>query len=122
MLIRDFIRQNPTATRPEVRSGLQAAGHDVKNSLVNAVFVKYYTKSGMPMPTARPGRSSSPSAAPKATAAKQPGRKPAAARPTAAPVGGALDASVLIDAKSLVDRLGGIGKVRKALELLEKLA
>ena len=101
--IRDFIAANPSASRPEIRDTLQAQGVAVSNSLVNAVFMK--VKKGGSMSAKRgPGR---PKAAPRAAA-------PASS-------GGNMSAAELINAKQLVDQIGGIDKVREALALLEQL-
>ncbi|MFP6764869.1 MAG: hypothetical protein VB858_14685 [Planctomycetaceae bacterium] len=97
--IRGYMADNPDATRPEIREGLKQQGVDVKTSLVNAVFVKSHNGAG---PKAKRGR---------------PGRKPAATASSA----GTLSAAELIDAKKVVDSLGGIARVREALGLLEQL-
>jgi uncharacterized protein YneF (UPF0154 family) len=101
--IRDFIKANPTASRPEIRDTLQAQGVPVSNSLVNAVFMKV-KKGGGKLAKRGPGR---PKAAPRAAV-------PASS-------GGNMSAAELINAKQLVDQLGGIDKVRDALSLLEQL-
>ena len=98
--IRDYMAAHPTATRPEIRNALQAQGVPVSNSLVNAVFMKV-RRGGGKAATRRPGR-------------------PAAAAAAAA-AGGELSAAELINAKQLVDKIGGIKKVREALALLEQL-
>lgn len=97
--IRDFMTANPSATRPEIRDTLQAQGVPVSNSLVNAVFIKV-RKGGGKKAKRGPGR-------PQVAA-------PAAAR-------GDMSAAELINAKQLVDQIGGIAKVREALGLLEQL-
>lgn len=97
--IRTFISDNPTASRPEIRDTLQARGIPVSNSLVNAVYMKVKQGGGK-------------------TTRKSPGRPRANASSTA---GGNLSAAELINAKQLVDQLGGIDKVRDALSLLEQL-
>jgi uncharacterized protein YneF (UPF0154 family) len=101
--IRDFIAANPSASRPEIRDTLRTQGVAVSNSLVNAVFMKVKKGGGK-------------------SAKRGPGRPKAAAR-AAAPVssGGNMSAAELINAKQLVDQLGGIDKVRDALSLLEQL-
>lgn len=99
--IRDFIKANPTASRPEIRDTLQAQGVPVSNSLVNAVFMKVKKGGGK-------------------SAKRGPGR-PKAAPPSPSSSGGNMSASELINAKQLVDQLGGIDKVRDALSLLEQL-
>lgn len=103
--IRDYIAANPTASRPEIRNALQGQGVAVSNSLVNAVFMKVKKGGGK---SAKRGR---------------PGRPKTASRPAAAPAssGGNMSASELINAKQMVDQLGGIDKVRDALALLEQL-
>lgn len=101
--IRDFIAANPTASRPEIRDTLQAQGVAVSNSLVNAVFMKV-KKGGGKSAKRGPGR---PKAAPRAAA-------PASS-------GSNMSAAELINAKQLVDQLGGIDNVRNALALLEQL-
>jgi len=101
--IRDFMTANPSATRPEIRDTLQAQGVPVSNSLVNAVFIKV-RKGGGKKAKRGPGR---PQVAARAAA-------PAAAR-------GDMSAAELINAKQLVDQIGGIAKVREALGLLEQL-
>lgn len=101
--IRDYIAANPAASRPEIRNALQAQGVAVSNSLVNAVFMKVKKGGGKSAKRGRPGR-------PKAARAAAP-----------ASSGGNMSAAELINAKQLVDQLGGIGKVRDALALLEQL-
>ncbi|MDA0588064.1 MAG: hypothetical protein O2820_01620 [Planctomycetota bacterium] len=95
--IRAYMAANPGASRPEIRAGLQGQGVDVKASLVNAVFIKVRKGGGK---KAKPGR--------------RPGR------PAAAP-SSALSAAELISAKQMIDKIGGIAKVREALGLLEQL-
>ena len=101
--IRDFIAANPSATRPEIRDTLQSQGVPVSNSLVNAVFMKVKSGGGK-------------------SARRSPGRPKAVARVAASTSsGGNMSAAELINAKQLVDQLGGIDKVRAALSLLEQL-
>lgn len=100
--IRDYISANPSATRPEIRDTLKAQGVPVSNSLVNAVFIKVKKGGGK-------------------NAKRGPGR-PKVAAPTVASTGRSdMSAAELINAKQLVDQLGGISKVRDALSLLEQL-
>ena len=101
--IRDFITANPIATRPEIRDALQAQGVPVSNSLVNAVFMKV-KKGGGKSVSRRPGR-------------------PKGDKRSVVPAssGGNMSAVELINAKQLVDQLGGIDQVRAALSLLEQL-
>ncbi|MBI1312916.1 hypothetical protein GC176_16625 [bacterium] len=106
--IREYMDANPGATRPQIRDALNAQGVAVSTSLVNAVYVKYLAKLGKKVTSARGGRRV----------------KAAQARPTAArasATGAGLSAAELLNAKGLVDQLGGIEKVRQALSLLEQL-
>lgn len=113
--IRAYMDANPSATRPEIRDALNAQGVGVSTSLVNAVYVKYLAKQGKKVKSARGGR----------RAGKRSAGRPAAARSAApraqATASGDLSAAELINAKGLVDQLGGIEKVRQALSLLEQL-
>lgn len=108
--IRAFMTANPGAGRAQVRDGLRAQGLDVKDSLVSAVYYKVKKSGGAPAKKRGPGR-------PKKAA---PAAKAAPAR--AARAKGGLSASQLLEAKSLADKLGGIGNVREALNLIEKLS
>lgn len=103
--IREFITANPSASRPEIRDTLQAQGVPVSNSLVNAVFIKVKKGGGK----SGKGRFGRPKAAPRA------------ASKVSTSNGGDMSASQLINAKQLVDQLGGIANVRAALSLLEQL-
>lgn len=101
--IRSYMADNPSASRPEIRNALQAQGIPVQNSLVNAVYMKVKRGAGK-------------------SAKRGPGRPKAAGRKTApAASGGNMTAAELINAKQLVDKLGGIDKVKDALALLEQL-
>ncbi len=111
--IRAYMDAHPNATRPEIRDALNAQGVGVSTSLVNAVYVKYLAKQGKKVKSARGGRRAGrPAAAPKAAST---------AAPRAAAASGNLSAAELLNAKGLVDQLGGIEKVRQALSLLEQL-
>ncbi|MHC4875940.1 MAG: hypothetical protein ACYTGL_05535 [Planctomycetota bacterium] len=107
--IREYMDANPSATRPEIRDALNAQGVDVSTSLVNAVYVKYLAKQGKKVASARGGRRGRKATAP---------ARPAAPRATG---GSDLSATELLNAKGLVDQLGGIEKARQALALLEQL-
>jgi uncharacterized protein YneF (UPF0154 family) len=106
--IRAYMDENPTATRPEIRDALNAQGVAVSTSLVNAVYVKYLAKQGRKVKSARGGR----------RAVRPAAVRPVVSRPA---TGGELSATELLNAKGLVDQLGGIEKVRQALSLLEQL-
>lgn len=101
--IRDYLRANPFAKPKEVHDAMHAQGIPVSKSLVNAKIMQA-RKSGLKSAKRGPGR---PKAA-KAAAAASSG-------------GGNMSAVELINAKQLVDQLGGIDKVRDALALLEQL-
>lgn len=105
--IREYITANPSASRSQVRDGLLGQGVPVKDSLVSAVYYKVRASSGKPAAKrGRPKKAAPVAAAPKAS------RAPA----------GELSAGQLLKAKDLADQLGGIAKVRQALELIEKLS
>lgn len=101
--VRDYLAQNPKASPKEVVANLAAQGIEVSLGLVSVI--KYSKKSG---------------------AKKSPGRKPG--RPAAsktvrasAVVSGSAGVTLdtLIDAKQLVDKLGGLDQT---ISLLNKLA
>lgn len=100
--IREFMTANPSASRPEIRDTLKAQGVPVSNSLVNAVFIKVKKGGGK-------------------KAKRGPGRPKAVAGAAASTGRSDMSAAELINAKQLVDQLGGIAKVRDALSLLEQL-
>ena len=93
--VRDYIAKNPNAKPKEIYEALTKQGLKLSLALVNAV--KYKTAKS----TKRPGRPKRKAAAPKSSTT--------------------LSAAELIEAKKLVDSLGGIEKTREALELLDKL-
>ena len=89
--IRNYIEANPTATRPQIRDAMLAAGHTVSVSLVNAVFGRVH-KNGGSAPVARRGRPPRAASASAAPAPRAAAPAPRAAKPTAAPVSkGSLD-------------------------------
>jgi|GEM_PF-1765433 hypothetical protein len=109
--IRAFMTANPGASRSAVRDGVQSQGIAVKDSLVSAVYYKVKASGGKPAAKRGPGRPKK--AAPAAKAKK--------AAPAARATGG-LSAAQLLTAKGLADQLGGIAKVREALDLIERLS
>ena len=109
--IRAYMARNPSASRSAVRDGVQAQGVAVKDSLVSAVYYKVKASGGKPAAKRGPGRPRK--AAPAAKAKK--------AAPAARATSG-LSAAQLITAKGLADQLGGIAKVREALDLIERLS
>jgi hypothetical protein len=90
--IRDYIESHPTATPKAIHADLRKSGVKVSQSLISAV--KYGKK------------------------AARPGRRRTAGGPAR---GASLSLSDLVDAKKLVDRLGGADAVRKALDALDQL-
>lgn len=108
-VIRDYMDKNPSATRPEIRDALKAQGVKASGSLISAVYYKYRSAKGQPVVAASRGGAR--------RKAKAYGRRPATSQ-----AGSELSASELISAKGMVDQLGGINKVREALDLLEQLS
>jgi|GEM_PF-2015753 len=123
--IRKYIEANKSATRPEIRDAMVAAGHTVSVSLVNAVFNRVHA--GGTAPTARRGRppKNAATGATAAAPARRPGRpakvKVAPVAKAVAVATGSLSAADLINAKQLVESFGGAERVRQALALLEQL-
>ncbi len=108
--IRAFMAKNPSASRSQVRDGVQSQGIAVKDSLVSAVYYKVKASGGKPAAKRKPGR-------PKKAAPAAKAKKAAPAEKT-----GGLSAAQLLTAKGLADQLGGISKVREALDLIEQLS
>ena len=93
--IRKYLRRRPSAAPKEIIEALAGQGIEVAQGLVSAV------KYGKQPTGARRGR----------------GR---AGRPAAS--AGSLSAQDLIQAKELINQLGGVDRVRQALDLLEQLS
>lgn len=105
--IRAYMAQNPNDGPAAIRDALAPQG--IKKELINQVY--YKARSG----GASAGKKRGPGRPRKVT--------PAAAAPAARKTSAsALSASQLLEAKSLADKIGGIAKVREALDLIEKLA
>jgi len=113
--IRAYMAANPSASRSQVRDGVQSQGTAVKDSLVSAVYYKVKASGGKPAAKRGPGRPK------KAVPAAAPAAKAKKAAPAARATSG-LSAAQLITAKGLADQLGGISKVREALDLIEQLS
>jgi uncharacterized protein YneF (UPF0154 family) len=115
-VIRDYMGGNPDATRPEIKQAMAAKGLQAAPALVNNVYVATRNKLGLPVVSAVRGGG---------TRTSKPAKKQAAkitASPSQAPKKSTgLSADALLDAKQLVDQLGGIDSVRQALDLLERL-
>jgi len=118
--IRRYMQENPNATRPEIRDGLNAKGFKVSTSLVNAVYMKVCAAAGKTVESAPRGRRGRP---PKAAAAGGDRPAPAKASPVI-PAGGvgSLSAVDLVAAKKLIDQLGGLARMKQALTVLEQLS
>jgi uncharacterized protein YneF (UPF0154 family) len=117
--IRDYMTDNPDATRPEIKQAMADQGLKAAPALVNNVYVGLRTKLGLPIVSAvRGAKSTKRRPARKATSAA-PAARVAAPAPARQSTGLTVDS--LVDAKQLVDQLGGIDSVRQALDLLEKL-
>ena len=108
--IRDYMADNPDATRPEIKAAMAAKGLNAAPALVNNVYVGTRNKLGLPIIAAVRGGGSRKTA-------------PTPAKPAAktTPTKSTITADALLDAKELVDQLGGIDSVRQALDLLERL-
>lgn len=113
--VRDYLAKHPEATASTIRPALAKRGIDVSVALVGQI--KQRMKNA-----GEPGASSAP---PKKKAAKRKNaRKKTAANKTVAasrPTSNTLTADDLMEAKKLVDELGGIDQARKALLYLEEL-
>jgi hypothetical protein len=107
--IREYLEQDPGAGPKTIVTALKKRGIEVSHSLAGAV--KY--KGGA-------GKGAAKAGAPTKAAARQ---VSAAPRRTALAGSAAvqLSAADLLEAKRLVDHLGGIGQAHKALETLEQL-
>jgi hypothetical protein len=100
--VRRYMEQNPAAGPKAVVAALKEQGIEVSKSLVNALRAK-----------AKAGK------APTKQAAGPPRRASAAAAPRSRT--DSLSAADLLEAKKLVDQLGGVEQARRALETLEQL-
>lgn len=113
--IRKIMTENTDATRPDIKRELKARGLKAAPALVNNVYVTTRKKMGLPIIRVTRG-----------IAEAKPARKAAgrpAAKAVAAPqaVSSGLTVESLVEAKQLVDQLGGIASVRRALDMLERL-
>lgn len=104
-VIRAYIAANPNDGPTAVFRALESQG--IKKELVNSVYYKQPKKGG-----AKPAKK------------RGPGRPKKSGAPAAAKSSGTsgLSAQQLLDAKDLAVKFGGIGNVRAALDLIEKLA
>ncbi|TWT74934.1 hypothetical protein [Allorhodopirellula solitaria] len=111
--IRDYYAANPTAKPMEVADAMKAQGIDVNAQFVSTVK----SNSKKSKKTGRRGRPPG-STAKKSSVAKKAGRPPASkAKANSDEV--SLDS--LINAKRLVEEMGGVENARNALSVLEQL-
>jgi hypothetical protein len=104
--IQGYLEQNPDASPTEVIDALARKRVKVSTSLVGKI--KYELKQGTkPTPKRKPK--------------KRAARKKAAPVATPATAAFSLTMEDLLEAKKLVDELGSVEEVRKALDALEKL-
>jgi hypothetical protein len=103
--IRDYLTEHPDATASVIRPALAERGIDVSVALIGQIK-QWMKKSG--------GKATKKKAAKKTPAGKQAAPRESVSAKT-------LTAEDLVDAKKLVDELGGIDQARKALEYLEEL-
>jgi hypothetical protein len=94
--VRDYLQEHPEASPKEIVDGLKARGIKVKVTLVNSIKYKKPSKTG---------------------------RRHAPSLRVAARKAGAAEVTVeqLLECKRLADSMGGIDRVRNAVELLEQL-
>lgn len=112
--IRDYYADNPEAKPIEVAEAMKAQGIDVNAQFVSTV--KSNAKKSKK--TGRRGRPAGVSAKVAAPAAKKLGRPPAAKARTNS---GEVSLDSLINAKKLVEEMGGAENARNAISVLEQL-
>lgn len=112
--IRDYYDAHPNAMPKEVVEGLKAQGVDVSAQFVSTIRSKQLKDEGMPTKRRRTGR-------PKRTAAKK--RVSVKRGRPAAAAGGDTKVSIeqLVQAKEMVDALGGIEKARRTIDALSQI-
>lgn len=111
--IRDYYTANPSAKPMEVAEAMNAQGIEVNAQFVSTVK----SNSKKSKKTGRRGRPAGVSATPSSSATKA--GRPAAAKAPAATGEVSLDA--LINAKKLVEEMGGAENARNAITVLEQL-
>jgi hypothetical protein len=113
--VRDYLAEHPDATASTILPALAARGIDVSVALVSQIKQRL--------------KNSGESGSGKSTTKKKAGRKKVAGRKamtkkttaTSSRAANALTADDLVEAKKLVDELGGIDQAREALKYLENL-
>ena len=108
--IRDYLAEHPDAKASTIRPALAERGIDVSLALVGQIKQRMKESGGS-------GISTSP-AKKRTVKKKSAGRKATRKKATSR---NALSAENLVEAKKLVDDLGGIDQARQALKYLEKL-
>lgn len=108
--IRDYFDANPTAMPAEVAEAMKLQGVDVTAAFVSTVKSNA-KKTGTPGRRGRPAGSTSK----KATVPKKTAQK------SATKGGNEVSLDALINAKKLVDEMGGVANARSALSVLEQL-
>jgi hypothetical protein len=93
--IRHYLATNPSATPSVIKEALAKKGIKVSDSLISQVKYK---------PASSNGR-----------------RKPKRATGRVVGRGHAVNMALLLGAKAIADRLGGVGRAKEALALLERL-
>ncbi len=112
--VREYMLANPDQTNAEAFRGLEAQGTHVSHSLISQVRKQM----GFPQ-----GGSTKKRAGKKKAKKKVGQKKTSMAQPASAPTarGRAITAEDLFEAKKLADDLGGLERVREALDALERL-
>ena len=112
--IGDYLAEHPDATASTIRPALAERGIDVSLALVGQIKKRMKESGG----SGSKKKTAKKKVAKKKVARKKVARKGSLKKATSA---NALSAADLVEAKKLVDGLGGIGHARKALKYLEEL-
>jgi hypothetical protein len=114
--IRDYYDANPAAMPAEVAEAMKAQGIDVTPAFVSTVKSNA-KKTGTPGRRGRPAGSTAKKAATKKKVAQKSTRAAAGKNKG----GNEVSLDALINAKKLVDEMGGVENARSALSVLEQL-
>ena len=120
--VRKYLEQDPDATAATIVPHFAARGIEIQPGFVNNV--KSQMKKATQGSNGQAVASEPAPTTPNATGKKKSRKKKAArtnAAPAASPKSRSLTADNLVEAKKLVDELGGIDQARKALKYLEEL-
>lgn len=110
--VHEYLLAHPDQSTAEVLAGLAEQGHQVSSSLVSQGRAKLGLS---------PGRGRKKAAKKKGAKKKAAGANVAVARTTSASKSAKITSDELYDAKQLADQLGGIDRLRQALDALERL-